>query len=97
MFSPQEVFLDTYVLIQYAFSINSDLVYPYFNASKNDTSTWLDIRYANYSNKILSSVQNSTIFKIPNEVYKIVIKNSEKGENSLKYIFKAFFHYILLF
>lgn len=37
MFSPQEVLLDTYVLIQYAFSINSDLVCPYFNASKNDT------------------------------------------------------------
>lgn len=49
----------------------------------------MDIRYAMYS------VQNNTIFKIPNKVYKVIIKSFKKGENSLKYIFQAVF--ILLF
>lgn len=92
----KKYWLDTYILIQYAFTINSDLECPYFNTSKNDKSAWLDIRHGSYSNKIFSSVQNNTIFKIPNKVYKIRIKSSEKGENSLKYIFKAIFYFAFL-
>lgn len=59
------------------------------NTSKNSPGAPLDIRYAVYS------VQINTIFKIPNKVYKVIIKSCKKGGNSLKYIFKAVF--ILLY